>query len=311
MQERSGKMPTDLDSDAGGRTDVYEVHLDHFTYGWINPGLAYALSFLGSLLGLVSTSRARSSTSHKERARWLLLAAWAIGGTGIWVMHFMAMLGFTAASMPIRYDVPMTIASWITAIVVVGIGLFIVGFGRPSVLKIIVAGVLTGLGVAGMHYTGMYAMRLAGEIHYDRNTVIASVVIAVVAATVALWFTVTLRRGIAITIAAAIMGVAVNGMHYTGMFAMSVVESVKFKPIVGITPLTFLSPIVVFVVLVTITLFYALLNRPTAETPADQIMVPPQPQPSASGTPSAFEPRQPAGQNPPNRRPSTYVRSSR
>jgi hypothetical protein len=68
--------------------------------------------------------------------------------------------------------------------------------------KIIIAGILTGFGVAGMHYTGMYAMRLAGHIDYNRNTVIASVVIAVVAATVALWFTVTLRRGLAITIAA-------------------------------------------------------------------------------------------------------------
>jgi NO-binding membrane sensor protein with MHYT domain len=289
------------------------VHINHFTYGWLNPGLAYALSFLGSLLGLISTSRARSAATSKERSRWLLLAAWAIGGTGIWVMHFMAMLGFSASEMPIRYDVPTTIASWITAIVVTGIGLFIVGYGRPTALKIIVAGILTGLGVAGMHYTGMYAMRLAGHITYDRKTVIASVVIAVVAATVALWFTVTLRKGLAITIAAAIMGVAVNGMHYTGMFAMHVYESQQFKPIVGITPLTFLSPIVVFVILVTITLFYALLNRPAAESPIDRIMVPPQPQPpSGYQKPSAFDQQQPPGpQQQQPRRPSTYVRSSR
>jgi len=290
------------------------VPIDHFTYGWLNPGLAYALSFLGSLLGLISTARARTAATNKERSRWLLLAAWAIGGTGIWVMHFMAMLGFTASQMPIRYDVPTTIASWITAIVVVGIGLFIVGYGRPTAAKIIIAGILTGLGVAGMHYTGMYAMRLAGHIDYNRNTVIASVVIAVVAATVALWFTVTLRRGLAITIAAAIMGVAVNGMHYTGMFAMSVKETTVFKPIVGITPLTFLSPIVVFVVLVTITLFYALLNRPAADSPIDRIMVPPQPQPPSGvqPPPSAFEPRHTAGaQSQQPRRPSTYVPSGR
>jgi hypothetical protein len=164
-----------------------------------------------------------------------------------------------------------------------------------------------------MHYTGMYAMRLAGHINYDRNTVIASVVIAVVAATVALWFTVTLRRGLALTIAAAIMGVAVCGMHYTGMFAMSVVQTTQFKPIVGMTPLTFLSPIVVFVILVTITLFYALLNRPAADSPIDRVMVPPQPQPpSGFQTPSAFEPpQQPGGPQSQQRRPTTYVRSSR
>ena len=78
------------------------------------------------------------------------------------------------------------------------------------------------LGVVAMHYTGMSAMHVAGRITYDPRLVAASGVIAVVAATVALWFTVSIRGWWPILAAAAIMGVAVCGMHYTGMAAMRV-----------------------------------------------------------------------------------------
>jgi NO-binding membrane sensor protein with MHYT domain len=236
------------------------VQVDHFTFGAVTPVLSYALSVLGSLLGLICTVRARAATQNGSRARWLLLAAWAIGGTGIWVMHFMAMLGFSAGDQPIRYDVSITVASWITAIVSVGIGLFIVGFGRPRPHKIIAGGLFTGVGVAAMHYTGMAAMRMPADVSYDRTLVIASVAIAVVAATVALWFTVTLRRGVVLFIAALIMGVAVNGMHFTGMFAMRVSEF-RDKPVTGILPVTFIAPIALFVILVIVVLLTALINR--------------------------------------------------
>ena len=82
--------------------------LHHFTYGPITPIFAYAMSFLGSLLGLVSTARARAATDTRRRAWLLILAAWAIGGTGIWVMHFMAMIGFSVTGSTLRYDVPPT-----------------------------------------------------------------------------------------------------------------------------------------------------------------------------------------------------------
>jgi NO-binding membrane sensor protein with MHYT domain len=278
------------------------VHLEQFSYGWLNPGLAYALSVLGSLLGLICTARARSAASNGERARWLLLAAWAIGGTGIWVMHFMAMLGFTVPGMPVRYDVSMTLASWITAVVVVAMGLFIVGFGKPNILKVVLAGVLTGVGVAAMHYTGMSAMRMPGVIVYDQKLVIASFAIAIVAAPVALLFTVTLRSGLAIAIAAVIMGVAVCGMHYTGMFAMSVYRDTPAEPIKGLTPVTFIAPIVVFVLLVSISLFYALLNKPLEDEPAESGG------PTSPGGPSASDPYAGAGQRGSR---TTYVRSTR
>ena len=236
------------------------VQVNYFAYGVITPALSYTLSVLGSLLALVCTTRARRIADKGRRARWLLLAAASLGGTGIWVMHFMAMIGFQITDQSIRYDISLTAASLITAIVVVAIGLLIVGYGKPNPLKIIAAGILTGVGVAGMHYTGMAAMQMPGHIGYDRNIVILSVVIAVVAATVALWFTVTLRNPVALGVAALIMGIAVNGMHYTAMYALKVSDFVA-KPVSGLLPLMFLGPIVIFVIATIAVLLFALLSR--------------------------------------------------
>jgi NO-binding membrane sensor protein with MHYT domain len=239
--------------------------VDHFVYGPVTPVLAYALSVLGSLLGLTCTAKARAATSPGRRAWFLLLAAWAIGGTGIWVMHFMAMLGFGVDGAEIRYDVPITTASAIIAISVVAVGMFTAGFGRPRPFKIILGGTFAGLGVAAMHYTGMAAMRLDGTVDYDRTLVAASIAIAVVAATVALWFTVIVNKPIAIIGSALVMGVAVSGMHYTAMFAMEVHLHGTGRTPLGATVFGLLLPIVLLVVFVLVGLIYAVMAAPTDE----------------------------------------------
>jgi NO-binding membrane sensor protein with MHYT domain len=236
---------------------VASVH--HFAYGWVTPALAYLLSYLGSLSGLAATVRARRTRDRRRRARWLILAAWSIGGTGIWAMHFMAMIGFTVDGTDVRYDVPITVASWLTAVVVVGVGLFIVGYGPRSLPRVLLAGVLTGVGVAGMHYAGMAAMRLNGTVSYDRTRVVLSVAIAVVAATAALWFTVSVRRPLWVAGAASIMGVAVAGMHYTGMSAVAVHRHANSSAVTGVGALSYLIPTLVFVLLVVLTLVGAVL----------------------------------------------------
>jgi NO-binding membrane sensor protein with MHYT domain len=243
--------------------DVAEIH--HFAYGPITPILSYGLSVLGSSLGLTCAARMREAPTARGRAWWLILAAWAIGGTGIWTMHFMAMLGFAVVGTDIRYDMATTVASALTAIVVVGMGLFIVGLGRPSALKILTGGLLTGLGVAAMHYTGMAAMRMNARVDYDLRRVGASIAIAVVAATVALWLAVVVRSAKAIIGSALVMGVAVNGMHFTGMSAMSVDLVPSFGVIAGATAFSLLVPIVLAVILVVFGLIYAVLAAPTEE----------------------------------------------
>jgi NO-binding membrane sensor protein with MHYT domain len=233
---------------------VVEVH--HFAFGWINPTLAYVMSFLGSLLGLVLATRARESTGA-SRARWLTLAAVAIGGTGIWLMHFMAMIGFDVPATVVRYDVPITIFSVVIAVLIVGFGLFVVGMGRPAIWKVLLGGVCTGLGVAAMHYTGMAAIRMGGVMSFDRRTVILSVVIAVVAATVALWFALVIRGASATVGAALLMAAAVCSMHYTGMAAIRVKLVPETTAVEGVSPFVLLMPISILACVVITALAYA------------------------------------------------------
>ncbi|MGW5316998.1 MHYT domain-containing protein [Nocardia thailandica] len=195
---------------------MLEIH--HFTYGWFTPVLAAVMSVLGCFIGL------RCAVRHRRSARgggaWLAGAAIAIGGTGVWVMHFVAMLGFSIQGAVIRYDVPLTALSAVVSVLVVGTGLYLVRGGRPGVEALLAAGTLTGLGVCAMHYLGMYAMNTHAHLSYRLWPVAASVVIAVVASTVALWFT-SWVDDLGVTVGAAVvMGVAVNGMHYTGMSAV-------------------------------------------------------------------------------------------
>jgi NO-binding membrane sensor protein with MHYT domain len=219
-----------------------------FAYGPINPIVALFCSFMGALLGLMCTARARQTKDRRRRARWLILAAVAIGGPGIWLMHFMAMIGFDVPSTTVRYDVTLTAVSLITAIGVVAIGLFIAGLTKPTPVKIVIGGVLTGIGVAAMHYTGMAAMSFRGTLSYTPNLVIASVLIAVIASVVALWFTVTVRGTAPIIGAAAIMALAVSGMHYTGMAAVRVHLTGGTRVVDGVNPLALLVPITVLTI---------------------------------------------------------------
>src|ERR1700724_994432 len=197
------------------------IHVNNFTNGALNPLLAYVLSAMGCFLGLRCTTRARAYQGA-ARARWLTGGALAIGSTGIWVMHFIAMLGFTIPGQSIRYNVPITILSMVIAVIVVGIGTFIVGFSREGTWPLLLGGLIIGLGVNSMHYLGMAAIRVQALLTYNPALVAASVVIAVIAGTAALWAALRLDTVWSTLIASLIMGVAVSGMHYTGMAALQV-----------------------------------------------------------------------------------------
>ena len=197
------------------------MHVNYFAYGPLTPLLAYFMSFLGSAIGLQSASRARVATGG-SRTRWLAMAALAIGGTAIWVMHFIAMLGFAVPSVQIRYDPLLTIASLLVAIAIVAVGLTLAVTRDGSLGALLLGGAVTGSGIAGMHYLGMAALHMAPEVHYDWAVVAVSEAIAVVAATAALWFALNVRGLPATLGAAVIMAIAVTAMHYTGMAALHV-----------------------------------------------------------------------------------------
>jgi NO-binding membrane sensor protein with MHYT domain len=242
------------------------AQIHHFDHGWITPTLSYVLSVLGSMLGLTCAVRLRAAHGRGEQIWWLILASISLGGTAIWSMHFVAMMGFSVVGTPIRYDVGLTVASAIIAVVGVGIGVAIAAFGRGHLnVRILVGGIIAGLGVAAMHYTGMAAMELNGEVSYSATRVGLSIGIAVVAATVALWLSVTVQKPLIIFFSALVMGVAVNGMHFTGMSAMSVMEHSPEGTLKGASATSMLVPIGLGVVFAMIGLVYALIAAPSDE----------------------------------------------
>jgi NO-binding membrane sensor protein with MHYT domain len=180
--------------------------------------LSYLVSVLGSFTALQLAVSIPAARNTGQRLQSILGAAAALGVGAIWAMHFIAMLA-CKMDMQVTYDLPLTVLSAIIGLAAVAVGLAIVGTGQFNMGKLVLAGILTGLGVSGMHYTGMAAMRMPATIQYDTTLVLASIAIAIVASCVALWLAFNLRGWVQMLGSALVMGVAVCGMHYTAMAA--------------------------------------------------------------------------------------------
>ena len=202
-----------------------DIPLGEMLHSHHDPGLvilAIAVAIMASFVALDLAGRIRE-TRGLPRVGWWLAGAVALGG-GIWSMHFIAMLSFQL-DMPATYHVTTTVLSLVIAIVVSGLGLFVVYGQRGSWPAILGGGILAGTGIAAMHYTGMAAMRMAARISYEPFLFGLSIAIAIAAATTALWLTLRQQRLWQRLGSAVVMGAAISGMHFTGMAAA------RFEPI--------------------------------------------------------------------------------
>ena len=193
--------------------------MNTITYEPFLVALSYVISVFGSYTALQLAIAIPQARTWAAVIGAVTGASVALGGGAIWSMHFIAM-NAADMGMPVAYDAFLTFASLVVGIVASALGLFIVGRSDGGPLNLPLGGVVTGLGVAWMHYTGMAAMIMQAKISYDTTLFVASLVIAVVAATVALWLAFNLRGNWQRFGSAIVMGIAVCGMHYTGMFAV-------------------------------------------------------------------------------------------
>jgi diguanylate cyclase (GGDEF)-like protein len=159
-----------------------------------------------------------------RRRRWLLGGAMAVG-TGTWSMHFIGMLA-CLLPVPMGYDPGITFYSWVIAVGVSYLALETATQTDLGLRGVAVGGTLMGLGIAGMHYNGMAAMRMVPEISYRPGLVLLSVAVAILASWAAMYLLYLLRDAHAMTLAkqltaAGFMGAAIAGMHYIGMSAAS------------------------------------------------------------------------------------------
>jgi len=179
--------------------------------------LSFAFAVIGSFVALTAAGRVNQRGGRQSLSNVLTVGV-ALGGIGVWSMHFIGML---ALDMDVgsSYSMVDTFASLLIVIVATSWTVSFAAKSPDNLPRLAAAGVLLGLSVVVMHYLGMFGLKINGYIRWDYGVVVLSMVIAIVAATAALWLAFnspTLNRRVAASLA---MGVAVCAMHYTGMFA--------------------------------------------------------------------------------------------
>ena len=142
--------------------------------------LSFLVAALGSFTALQVAVGIPAARTTAQRWQAVFAGGVALGAGAIWSMHFIAMLA-CKMDIPVTYDLGLTALSAVFATAACMAGLAIAGIGVFGWGKLVLAGLFMGLGVAGMHYTGMAAMQMPATTHYDLGVVGLSVVIAVVA----------------------------------------------------------------------------------------------------------------------------------
>ncbi|CAM3078962.1 histidine kinase [Pseudomonas floridensis] len=187
-----------------------------------------SLVMISVLVAVLSSYTALDLAGRIASAKGRAVYCWMIGGAlamgiGIWSMHFIGMLAFVLP-LNLGYDIALTICSLLIAMLSSGFALWLVNQPRMPLLQLALGALFMGLGISAMHYTGMAAMRMQPGIDYDPGLLSLSLAIAVIASGAALWIAFRLRQNaprvhLARAGAAVIMGIAIVGMHYTGMAA--------------------------------------------------------------------------------------------
>ena len=187
--------------------------------------LSYIVAFLASYVALDVAGRLRDvSNTALSRRLWIAGGSLAMGA-GIWSMHFIGMLAFNMHGMVMTYDLSWTALSLLVAIFASAFALYLLTPRDMHISHMAFGGVILGLAIASMHYLGMQGMRSSMDIHYLPGLFALSIVVAIGASEAALWFAIKSNQVVAQlrfrlkVISALIMGAAIAGMHYTGMFA--------------------------------------------------------------------------------------------
>lgn len=212
------------------------VTLDNIrSYNFLVVAASYVLAVFGSFIAISILRSLAYIKTPKIKTIGAMLGALVLA-TAIWSMHYVGMLAYNM-EMEISYDPWLTTFSGIVALIF-AIGVFYIltrqGFNKHHVF---LGAPMLGFGVAAMHYTGMAAMKMKAKIYYKPDLFILSIIIAIVASGAALWIMYQVSRSkkyqnVKQLLAAMAMGIAVCGMHYTGMAATIMVPfaDCRFDP---------------------------------------------------------------------------------
>jgi NO-binding membrane sensor protein with MHYT domain/nitrogen-specific signal transduction histidine kinase len=200
---------------------VEHLHHQH------NPALIFLSILIAIFASYTALDLTNSVSTAKGKLKWLWLSGGSLAmGIGIWSMHFIGMLAFHVKGLNIYYDVPLMFLSIVVAVIASALALYIVSSHNPSAVTYTAGSVTMGAAIAGMHYIGIWSMRMSAHIMWDWTYVFLSVAIAFTASYVALLIAFRLRTDLTLKgflyrgLGGILMGFAIAGMHYTGMAAM-------------------------------------------------------------------------------------------
>lgn len=211
----------------------------------------HRLVALSIVVSIVAAYAAISLAERVRAGRGAVWAAWLTGaaitdGIGTCSMHYTGMLALRL-TVPLQFDWRLVLLSLAVSIAGSGAALVVAGRGTVRWPRAIAGGILLGgVGIAGMHYSAMAAMRMPGMHNHYRSLplIVLSVVFAVVVSTAALPPAFMLRghdgpwrkhTG------AVLRGIANPVMHYTamaGVVFVSTRQPIDFSHAVGVASLS-------------------------------------------------------------------------
>ncbi|NNA84329.1 EAL domain-containing protein [Pseudomonas fragi] len=245
----------------------------------VSASYSPALVLISLCVAILASYTALDLSGRIATARGRTVYLWIGGGAlamgfGVWSMHFIGML---ALQLPLElgYDLGLTLWSLLVAMLSSGFALWLVSQPRLPALQLLFGALIMGAGISAMHYSGMAALRMQPGIDYDPTLFGLSLVIAVGASAAALAIAFRLRRQTPYVRlmrggAAVIMGLAIVGMHYTGMaaanfpigsFCGAAIDGLSGN---GLDNLVLVSSLAVLVIALLTSIFDARLDARTA-----------------------------------------------
>ena len=196
--------------------------------------VAYLVASAASFATLDMAERVVHAEDPRSQRLWRWIGATCLAG-GIWAMHFIGMLAFQAP-IEIHYDLPITLFSLLIALLASWLAMYTLSEAQTSLVRYLKTAILIGLGIAGMHYVGMAAMKSNATAYYQPTLFVLSIAIAIGASFAALWVAGYLREGSGLFhqmlrySAALLLGAGIFSMHFTAMAALNLVLPESGQP---------------------------------------------------------------------------------
>jgi diguanylate cyclase (GGDEF)-like protein/PAS domain S-box-containing protein len=231
--------------------------------------LAAVICGLASFTSVSLVLRAQE-TGDSTRGRWLLMTALA-SGLGIWATHFIAMLAYDIG-LPKSYDLAPTILSVLIAILLMGLG-FSAFLRSGQWASRLAAGAIIGFGIGAMHYTGMSGLQVWGVMRYDTGWIALSFLLGIGGSMATLELLHRTSGTRQLVYASLALTLAICGLHFAGMTALSVEADPSTAAHEGVVSdsLLAMSVTLAIVLILTLSLIGAILDRHMAERRAQEV----------------------------------------